>query len=226
MDKKYHYIYKITRFDGKYYIGIHSSNKLNDGYFGSGSYLLKSIRYYGKNKHTKEILEFLSSREELRLKEAILVNEEILKDPLCMNLSIGGKGCYKRSNETCNKISISKRGRIQSQEEKDKRANSLRGQKRTLEHCIKQSIRQLGIKQKTEHAAKSAIARKGLKSTKETINKMKKTRNTDTYKIYASIVRQKPCTIDGIIIYPSRNALVLALGHGKNGSRSSTFRYI
>lgn len=37
---------------------------------------------------------------------------------------------------------------------------------------------------------------------------------------------RKPCTVDGITIYPSRQALIAALGHGKNGARSPNFRYI
>lgn len=38
--------------------------------------------------------------------------------------------------------------------------------------------------------------------------------------------RQKPCTIDGVNIYPSVSALIAALGAGKNGSRSPNFRHI
>lgn len=88
--KKYHYIYKITRTDGKYYIGLHSTNKLDDGYFGSGKRLWYSINKYGKEVHTKEIIEFLPDRETLKKREAELVNEECLQDPLCMNLCVGG----------------------------------------------------------------------------------------------------------------------------------------
>lgn len=88
--RKYHYIYKITRFDGKYYIGMHSTDDLDDGYFGSGSRLFHSVRYYGKDKHNKEILEMCNSRQEAIEKEKLLVNEETLKDPLCLNLTVGG----------------------------------------------------------------------------------------------------------------------------------------
>jgi acetolactate synthase regulatory subunit len=39
--------------------------------------------------------------------------------------------------------------------------------------------------------------------------------------------KSRPCTVDGITIYPSRLELIKALGQGKNGgSRSPTFRYI
>jgi len=92
--RKFHYIYKITRNDGsgKYYIGMHSTDDLEDGYFGSGQLLWKSIAKHGKEKHSKEILEFLPSRRELKTRERELVNEEIVNDPLCMNLKLGGEG--------------------------------------------------------------------------------------------------------------------------------------
>lgn len=94
--RKFHYIYKITRNDGsgKYYIGMHSTDDLDDGYFGSGMLLWKSIDAYGKELHSKEILEFLPSRQELKSRERELVNEEIVSDPLCMNLQLGGGGGF------------------------------------------------------------------------------------------------------------------------------------
>lgn len=90
--KKFHYIYKITRFDGKYYIGLHSTNNLDDGYFGSGKRLWRSIKKYGKDAHTKEIIEFLPTREELKSREKEIVNQECISDPLCMNIALGGTG--------------------------------------------------------------------------------------------------------------------------------------
>lgn len=92
--RKFHYIYKITRNDGsgKYYIGMHSTDDLEDGYFGSGQLLWKSIKKYGRDIHSMEILEFLPSRRELKTRERELVNEEIVNDPLCMNLKLGGEG--------------------------------------------------------------------------------------------------------------------------------------
>lgn len=90
--RKFHYIYKITRFDGKYYIGMHSTDDLQDRYFGSGKKITRSIKKYGKEFHSKEILEFLPSRAALKLREKELVNEELLADVKCMNLTIGGLG--------------------------------------------------------------------------------------------------------------------------------------
>ena len=99
--RKHHYIYKITRTDGsgKYYIGMHSTDDLDDGYFGSGSLLSKSIKKHGKDKHVKEILEHLPSREALKLREKELVNEELLGDKKCMNLKLGGEGGFDHLND-------------------------------------------------------------------------------------------------------------------------------
>lgn len=99
--RKHHYIYKITRVDGsrKYYIGMHSTDDLDDGYFGSGSLLSKSIKKHGKDKHHKEILEHLPTREALKLREKELVTEELLGDKLCMNLKLGGEGGFDHLNK-------------------------------------------------------------------------------------------------------------------------------
>lgn len=92
--RKFHYIYKITRTDGsgKYYIGMHSTDDLEDGYFGSGKILWHSINKHGKEKHVMEIMEFHESRTAVKERERELVNEELLKDPLCMNIKRGGDG--------------------------------------------------------------------------------------------------------------------------------------
>jgi hypothetical protein len=90
-EKKYHYIYKITNvLNDKYYIGLHSTDDLDDGYFGSGKKLVKSIKRYGKENFKKEILEFLSNRSSLIEREEEIINEDLLKDLLCMNVVMGG----------------------------------------------------------------------------------------------------------------------------------------
>lgn len=93
--KKYHYIYKTTcNVTGKYYIGMHSTDNLEDGYMGSGKRLWFSLNYHGKENHTKEILEFCEGREELKEREAEIVNEQLLNEDLCMNLMTGGQGGF------------------------------------------------------------------------------------------------------------------------------------
>jgi group I intron endonuclease len=93
--KKYHFIYKTTNLkNGKFYVGMHSTNNLNDGYLGSGKRLKYSIKKYGKENFKLEILEFFDSRELLVEREKQLVNEDLLKDDNCMNIMCGGKGGF------------------------------------------------------------------------------------------------------------------------------------
>jgi group I intron endonuclease len=91
--KKYHYIYKTTNLiNRKYYIGMHSTDDLNDEYTGSGTLLKRSINKYGKENFKCEILEILPNRNSLKEREKELINEDLLIDDLCMNLKIGGEG--------------------------------------------------------------------------------------------------------------------------------------
>lgn len=98
--RRYHYIYKTTcTITGKYYIGMHSTDNLEDGYVGSGKRLWYSINKHGKENHVCEILEHYFTREWLREREAELVCEERLTDPLCMNLKVGGEGGFDHVNK-------------------------------------------------------------------------------------------------------------------------------
>ncbi len=92
-ERKYFFIYKTTNLlNGKYYIGMHTTSNLKDGYLGSGKHLKYAIRKHGKENFKCEVLEFLNNREELIGKEKELVTLELIKDPLCMNLKEGGAG--------------------------------------------------------------------------------------------------------------------------------------
>ena len=91
----YHYIYKTTcKISGKYYVGMHSTSNLEDGYIGSGKRLWNSIRKHGRENHSIEILEWFSERSSLKEREKELVNESLLQDPMCMNLKLGGEGGF------------------------------------------------------------------------------------------------------------------------------------
>jgi len=102
IQKKYYYIYKTTcSVNGKYYIGMHSTDNLGDGYIGSGKRLWNSIKYYGKETHVKEILEYCKNKEELVNLEKKIVNEQLLSEELCMNLKLGGDaGWHENAKKT------------------------------------------------------------------------------------------------------------------------------
>ena len=88
---KYHYFYRIiNKNTNQYYFGIHSTNNLNDNYMGSGTFLKKEYREHGKENFIKEILKFFDDRKTLLEYEKKIVNEDILSDPLCLNIAKGG----------------------------------------------------------------------------------------------------------------------------------------
>lgn len=92
--RKFHYVYRIDRVDGKYYIGIHSTDDLDDDYFGSGTYLSNSLRYHGREKHSKTILEFYPTRKLASDREREMITDEMRGDPMCMNIAPGGGGGF------------------------------------------------------------------------------------------------------------------------------------
>lgn len=95
---KYHFVYKITNsFNGKYYIGVHSTSNIEDGYMGSGIALKEAIKKYGVCFFEREILFCFESRKEAFDKEKELVNIEAVRDNNCYNISLGGQWC--RGNE-------------------------------------------------------------------------------------------------------------------------------
>jgi hypothetical protein len=92
-----HLVYKIiNKLNGHYYIGVHSTLDIDDGYMGSGTLMRRAIRKYGAGNFRREILFIYESREEAFIKEAELVNVDTLKDPNCYNLVLGGKGAKSR----------------------------------------------------------------------------------------------------------------------------------
>lgn len=78
-----HFIYKTTHTNGKYYVGRHSTENMDDGYVGSGKWP-RSIK--DKTSLTREILEYTDSIEELKLLEGKYLAEHWGK-PNCMNMS-------------------------------------------------------------------------------------------------------------------------------------------
>lgn len=98
-----HYLYKTTcLITGRFYIGIHSTNNLEDGYMGSGKRLRRSIRKYGVNNHEKEILEFFENRELLIEREKEIITPEVLANKKCMNIQPGGGGGFSLEQQRNN----------------------------------------------------------------------------------------------------------------------------
>lgn len=94
---QYHFLYKTTNLlNNKYYIGVHSTYNLDDGYLGSGTKLRRSINKYGKENFKIEVLEFFENRTDALKREMEIVTENLILDELCMNLKPGGRGGFNQ----------------------------------------------------------------------------------------------------------------------------------
>lgn len=92
-DGRFHYFYKIVNnINDKFYYGIHSTDELDDNYCGSGSLLKYAYNKYGIENFTKYILCFFDDRKSLLDYEKYIVNNELVNENKCYNLTVGGIG--------------------------------------------------------------------------------------------------------------------------------------
>ena len=189
--KTFHFVYKTTcAATGKWYIGLHSTDHMDDGYLGSGMRLTRSVKKYGADQHHREILFMGATRKEASNKEAELLTEEVRKDPMCMNLGPGGLGATDRpatSEETSAKLSKASKAVIRtkewydkivasrragvgygkSEEEREKIRKALTGKTLSEEHKKKISEGGTGQKRSKETCAKISEALKGKNKVKK-----------------------------------------------------------
>lgn len=119
VEKKYNYLYKITNLlNNKFYIGIHSTDDLDDNYYGSGLLINKAIDKYGIENFTKEILYFVSTREDLLDLERFIIDDKFINRKDTYNIQLGGNGGC--SDEIKEKISNKLKGRVFSEEHRKK----------------------------------------------------------------------------------------------------------
>lgn len=103
----YFYLYKITNItNSKYYIGVHKTEDLNDGYMGSGKVIVQAIKKHGIENFKKEILETFNTVEEMYKREEEIITDNFLLNEFTYNLKKGGKGGWdKHSEQTKRKLS-------------------------------------------------------------------------------------------------------------------------
>ena len=165
--KKFNFVYLTTNLiTGKQYIGSHETNKLNDGYLGSGVYFKNSVNKYGKENFEREILERCKKIKSARLLEESYISKYNTLYPNGYNMSnTGGFGEHggKHSEETKKKMSESAKGkkRIFSEEHK-----------RKLSIAAKKWHGEIGFTNETKE--KMSKTRKGVKKSPESIENYKK----------------------------------------------------
>jgi hypothetical protein len=149
--KKFHFIYKTTNLlNNKFYIGMHSTSNLKDGYLGSGKSLRYAIRKYGEENFKIEIIEWCKNREILIQKEKEIITEEYVNDVNCYNMKLGGSGGFinqKHQFKCSQAAGIKHRERMLNDEEYRKK-----------------------ISQQTSESNKRRYVRGDIKSWKDTFN--------------------------------------------------------
>lgn len=134
-----YYIYQtINLIDNKIYIGVHLSSDIqNDTYLGSGFYLRRAVKKYGRHNFKRIVLHQIESKQQAYLTERSIVNEQFIARPDTYNMKAGGKGGFPKDIDRSKiytaqrnrKISESKKGRVFSDQHRQKLSQSLKGRK-------------------------------------------------------------------------------------------------
>jgi group I intron endonuclease len=219
-------IYKTTNLlNGKYYIGKHTTDVLEDGYLGSGVYLARAINKYGKDNFTRDILFIYDNEIEMTLKEKELVTEELINSGQVYNIALGGQG--------------GNLGPIVNQKISVNTSKALTGKNKTEQHkkALSQSKLSKNIKQSDDTKNKISLAVKhawntmsdeerrhkcgfpgqfnpfyGKTHSEDSISKMRATIG-DSRKGEKN-PRAKPITVNGVT-YSTRKECMTALGMNK-----------
>ncbi len=183
---EYCFIYVITnKLNDKKYCGYHITKNLNDGYFGSGTYIKRLVKKYGRNNFNFEILENCS-RNNILQKESEWIKKLNCRVPNGYNLTDGGLGSPGRiiSEETRQKKRLSMTGKKHSEETKRKMSESHKGKTISQESINKWKESHKGfkwsdeVKRKLSNAAKINLSNPknnpmyGKKHSEETKRKM------------------------------------------------------
>ena len=140
---KYHFIYHIRILIGSkkdyFYVGLHSTNNIDDDYCGSGTKVSRIIKGLRKKGHKdseiykRTIITFATSRKEVVELESIYVTPNIRDNKYCLNNISGGKANFGLSDETRAKMSKVAKGRKISDETKKKISKTNTGKHHTDE---------------------------------------------------------------------------------------------
>lgn len=102
-------VYKsINLKNGKFYVGVHKTENPDDGYLGSGEQIRNAVKKYGRDSFKKEVLDIFPDSDAAYAREAEIVNEEFVKDPMTYNIHVGGFG---KGIEVANALGLNNKGK-------------------------------------------------------------------------------------------------------------------
>ena len=136
----YYYTYKTTNLiNGKFYIGKHQTDDLNDDYMGSGNLLKRAIKKYGQKNFQTEIIEVYDTEWKMNVAEKILVVPDIETN---YNLNQGGNGGFSfiNSNQFLKEKAQIKAKEAVAKIDRTNWINPLKGKKRPTHSEFMKSI--------------------------------------------------------------------------------------
>jgi hypothetical protein len=96
----FYYLYEIKNHtNDKIYRGVHKTEKIDDGYMGSGAAICKAIRLEGIDNFSKIILETFENSDDMYAREREVVNKEFLSRPDVYNIQPDGGGGWNLDSE-------------------------------------------------------------------------------------------------------------------------------
>lgn len=152
------YVYKIVNtVNNKYYIGksnnpykrwsdhisISKNGKYGDGTFQA---IHAAIKKYGYENFKLNIIEEYDSEQKALENEILLIKNAKTNGDQIYNLTDGGDGIsgYKHTEKSKSAMSAKRKGKLLSEETKNKLSIALQGRIRSIEHCQSISLSKIG----------------------------------------------------------------------------------
>lgn len=159
----YNIIYETTNeINNKIYVGVHATDKLDDGYLGSGLALKRALKKHGRKNFTRRILSMHDTYDDALAGEKIVVTEGFVRRVDTYNIKLGGLGGLfgPVSEETRAKLSAAHMGNIHSTETKLRMSKSQKGRKTSEKTKTKISQSRMGHGVSAETRVKISAAAK------------------------------------------------------------------
>lgn len=146
-------VYRTTHIPtGRFYVGRHVTDNLDDGYLGSGTIISNMKKKYPREEFIREVLHTCDTFDGMIQQECDVI-EEVLDEPLCMNLVLGDASSRRGISKLSEEAKQFRRDRMRQPETREK-------------------LRQIMLNRDPEIARKIGLKHRGKTISDETKKKM------------------------------------------------------